>query len=315
MRLGEIRNIAQAATDDTNKLQIEYESLYGGQAYLVSNYSELLQVIDIIAEQPWNDVDVTSVSELRTEYDESSESVEISSEEFNILNSYITAVNEKYPTFFLTVRSFVDDQDEQVINVKLPDRKRSLADLNELNSKLEKLFKEFKIDGDIQLIGFDKGTDWYVILFSGTGTFSAFIACLKVAQEIFKTRTEYYKSEKARLDYLASLKAGDKSSGAGLTAYRKRRMNLELEQLVSEATQLISDLNGRTQKELEVRLVKATQDLVEELGEDVEFHLSLNPPEYAQEHKGSLSIDYKKIRQINKQNDDKTKQIAPPKED
>lgn len=35
-----------------------------------------------------------------------------------------------------------------------------------------------------------------------------------------------------------------------------------------------------------------------ELGEGVEFHLSLNSPEYAKEKSGNLEIDYKKIRAI-----------------
>lgn len=52
---------------------------------------------------------------------------------------------------------------------------------------------------------------------------------------------------------------------------------------------------------------------MKELDNGVEFHLSLNPPPYANEQRGQLEINYKSIQEIHQQQiekDNKPKQIA-----
>lgn len=315
MRLGEIRNTAQAATDESNRISIDHDVLYDGQAYLIKNYSRLVDALDILSEQSWNEIDYSPIMQLKEKYGSEAEPVQITAEEFGALSAYVSAVNERYPIYISLVRSIVQDQDEKVINIKLPEKEKSLEDLTSLNTKLDSLFKKFMIDGEVKLVGFDTGTKWYVMLITGTGTYSAFIACLKAGQEWFKLRTEYFKSKQAELDYKASLTRSDEATAPGLTRYKKRRMDLELERLVTEVNNAITDKNGRTEEELASRLVKATKELVKELGDGVEFHLSLNPPEYASERSGQLVIDYKKIRELNKQRDKKQPQIPAPSDE
>jgi hypothetical protein len=60
-------------------------------------------------------------------------------------------------------------------------------------------------------------------------------------------------------------------------------------------------------------LVIATKKLVEALGDGAEFHLSLNPPEYAKEQSGQLTIDYTKIREIQKVETPKQAQLETTK--
>jgi hypothetical protein len=67
---------------------------------------------------------------------------------------------------------------------------------------------------------------------------------------------------------------------------------------IDELIEKIDETNGASKEELGSKLVKATQNLVSELGSGVEFHLSLNPPSYAKETGGSLEINYKKIQEV-----------------
>ena len=69
------------------------------------------------------------------------------------------------------------------------------------------------------------------------------------------------------------------------------KLREDLSGIISE----INDTNGKTREELEFQLINATKDLVKELGEGTEFHLSLNPPPYAKEEGGMLKIDYSKM--------------------
>jgi hypothetical protein len=57
----------------------------------------------------------------------------------------------------------------------------------------------------------------------------------------------------------------------------------------------------------------ATKDLVKLLGDGVEFHLSFNPPEYANEKLGILNIDYSKMTEVEVDKNKKPKQVEAPK--
>jgi hypothetical protein len=312
MRIGKIRNIVNAVTDETDNIYIDEESLYEGQAYRIDNWPELVRALDLISEQPWNTMDYSPVSTLKEEYGDDW-SIEITVAEYNSLSSYITSVNEKYPVFIATVRSFVEDQDEKVLNIRLPDRPRNLQELNEINARIDRLFRKF--DANIEFLGFDKGSDWYVILVREVGKYSIIVGCLKVAQEFFKTRTEYFKSKSAELDYRASLQSAQNPSPGGLRGYKIKRMNLELEERIKEVVNEALDKRGRSAEELHTHLVNATKDLVKELGAGVEFHLSLNPPNFASEKNGKLSIDYKKIRELQQKQKSQPKQIKQPSQE
>ena len=80
----------------------------------------------------------------------------------------------------------------------------------------------------------------------------------------------------------------------------------------------VTKLNGHAKDELFNKVVIATKELVKEMGDGVEFHLSLNPPAYASEESGTLTIDYKKIKDEINQQVEKSKQIeasnSKPKE-
>ncbi len=302
MRLGEIRNIVKAVAGSNNQIVLTQEPLFGGQAHQISRYSMLIKALDVLSEQKWNDIDYSEIEAIKEAHGATSFKPQLTPAEFNELNSYVTSVNQQLPVFIGIIDTLVEPQEEQVINVKLPKDLRSLTGVSSLNTRLNKLFKLFNIDGEIRFNGFDKGTDWYSLWLTGYTTYTIFIACLQVAQEYFKARTEYFKSEKAEIDYRAGLKQQEKFDQKEFEEYQNRHLEIELERKIEKLLEKITETNGHGEAEMQSKLVKATTELVKELGSGVEFHLSLNPPSYAKEINGALTIDYKKIQEINKAN-------------
>lgn len=297
MRVGEIKNIIKRVIDENYTIQISNEPLYGGQAYQINNYLELVEALEILSEQKWNTADFSPISQALLNYDRAGKVVVIPTAEFEQLTTYINAINPQLPLYYLTLDSLTEEQDEKTINIKLPQNISSFEDLNNLNKKLEDTLKLFNVDGQFEFKGFDKGTDWYVVATAGVVTYHVILACLKVTQEYFKARKTYFESEEARISYEASLDkdAGGKSHEA-FDTYKERWLKIFIETEIKKAIEAI-ELNGHTREELQTKLVKATTKLVEQLGEGTEFHLSLNPPPYAAEEGGELKIDYKKIKE------------------
>lgn len=308
MRLGEIKKIIEKVLDEDGKMTIQHEPIYGGQAHSVNNFADIMFAIDIVYDKEWNELDYAPIKIIRDKYDYVKKA-QIEVAEFNQLNSYITSLNAKLLLYFSILETMTEDQEENIINIKLPNNSvGSLEDLAELNKRLNKILKEFNVDGEAEFRGFDKGTDWYMVYFAGILSYQSFIACLKIAQEYYKTKKEYYGSKKAESDYRASLKKVDDFSKEELKNYTERRLELLIEEKVSEAINTIDGKNGKTKPEINTQLVIATKDLVKELGTGVEFHLSLNPPAYAEETAEGLRIDYKKIEEL-KTRESKPKQI------
>ena len=317
MRLGEIKNIISRVINENRQIVIEYEPVYGGQAQSIKNFAEIMKALEVLSEQKWNDLDYSNIQQIRKEYELKNPTV-LPQEKFNQLNSYISSLNSKMSIFYGILETIVEKQDEKVINIKLP-KVEQLSELSNLNNRLERLFKEFKVDGDIKFVGFDKGTEWYEILIGGFFTHTFFISCLKIAQESLKTRAEFYKSEKAKLDYKASLKEGEKFNEGEFNKFKEKRIQLEIEfklkQVIKNITNDRKDINGMSCNELENRLKVATNDLIKEIENRVEFHLSLNPPKYLIESNGKLEIDYMEIRKILPKQNQKSKQLKSPKKD
>lgn len=298
MRLGEIRNILREVVNDSDQIAIEHEPLFGGQAQLVKNYGSLISALDILAEQNWNDVGYSQIEEIKKEYGSEVLKVQLPQEQFNQLNSYLSSLNAKLPLYLSILDTMVDDQDEKTLNIKLPDSISSLNDLNSTNKKLEDLFKKFNLSGEFKFKGFDKGTSWYEVLVTSEVLYRYVIACLGVALLIVQFKKTYYESEQAKLNYLATLKENDKPKEVEQKKHSDRYIDVSLEEKVKKIVHEIEETNGKTFPELKSNLVLATKDLVEHLNDGVEFHLSLNPPEYAQEKGAQIVIDYKSMPKL-----------------
>lgn len=299
MRLGEIKKTISKSLDDNNQIIINYEGIYDNKAYTVKNYRELIEIFNIIWDLPRNNVNNEWICSVIDKYWENYESITISVTEFNQLNNYFSQVNQKLPFYYSILETMVEEQNEQIINVKIPQNNiASLDKLNEFNTNLDKLFKKFNIDWEYEFKWLDKWTSWYEILIVWHYTYLAFLSCLDIAKAFFETRKAYFESKKAELDYKASLEKHEKVDSKKLKQYKEKRMNLEIEEQVEESLEKlwVKDwVNGKTAAELQNQLVMATKELVKELWQWTEFHLSLNPPKYAEENWYSLQIDYKQI--------------------
>lgn len=314
MRLGEIKNIIGKVLDDQWEVSINQEPIYGWQAYRVKNFKNLIDALEILSEQSWNDADYDLIKSLFRK--PKSSIVQLDSNEYNQLSSYISSLNRNTSLYFSILETMTEEQDPQIINIKIPEESVvSLKDLSSFNNRLEKILKQFAIDGQFEFKWLDKWTSWYEILIIGVFTYRAFIACLKVAQEYLKTKQEYYATKRAELDYKASLVKGDEFTKEGLKTYTEKRLELELEEKTRLALHEIKiKENWKSPLELQNQLIKATTELVKELWNGTEFHLSLNPPEYAEEVAWSIRIDYEKMKEIEIKNN-KTIAINPPKKD
>lgn len=314
MRLGEIKQIIDKVLDDNNQIVIKHNAVYGGQAYHINNFSELVDAYDIINPLAWNDVDDTQLEPIIDKYRDISNPVLLEQAEFNTLNSYISAVNQKILYYYSVLEEMVEDQDEQAINIKLPDQIDTFDGLSSLNNRLQKTLAFFNVDGEFRFQCFDKGSDWYVVVTQGLLSSAFLISCLKIAQEILKFRTEYFKSEEARISYEV---AKSTSESLNLDKFQGDWIDKYLSEKVKAVIDEIGERNGASEAELQTKLIKGVTTLIKEFDEGVEFHLSLNPPNFVNKTNGSLKIDYQKVRQIRTEEAErlkkgKTKELAAP---
>mgnify|MGYP001570776493 CR=1 FL=1 len=307
MRLGEIKQNIDKVLIANKTIQLKSDAVYGGQAYKINNYSDVIIVLEHVASLSWSGVNIDAIDEIITQYPKNN-IVELPQSQFNKLTSFINTVNQKIPLYYSILETMVEKQDELTINIKLPEKIKNLNDINIANKRLEDVLKLYNIDGQFEFVGFDKGSEWYVLVAKGVLSYQFIVSCLKIAQEYLKTKAEYFKSEEARISYEASLKEDEKNSDSGFEKYKESWLKLFTEKEIEKVIDKINKKNGHTKEELQVRLVNATTKLVKELGEGTEFHLSLNPPEYVSEQAGQIVIDYKKIEALKPPID--VKQIA-----
>lgn len=307
MRLGEIKQNIDKVLIANKTIQLKSDAVYGGQAYKINNYSDVIIVLRHVASLSWSGINIDAIDEIIAQYPKNN-IVELPQAQFNKLTSFINTVNQKIPLYYSILETMVEKQDELTINIKLSEKIKNLNDINIVNKRLEEVLKLYNIDGQFEFVGFDKGSEWYVLVAKGALSYQFIVACLKIAQEYLKTKAEYLKSEEARISYEASLKEDEKDSDSEFEKYKELWLKIFIEKEVKKVIDEINKKRGHTKEELQTKLISVTTKLVKELGEGTEFHLSLNPPEYVSEQAGQFVIDYKKIEALTPQID--VKQIA-----
>lgn len=312
MRIGEIRNKIKQILGDGNIIVIESEPQFEGQAYIINDFDKFIEVLDILSQQSWNDASYAEILAIKEKYGVPQKLL-VDQNEFNQINAYISILNQKVPLYFSMVNSFADEQEENVINIKLPENIQDIKKLNELNKNLDTLFKEFNFVGEFKFHGFDRGSFWYEILITGTLLYKYFIACIGVALIIVQLKKTYYGSEQAKINYLTSLGENEKPNEQGQKTYSDKYIEIFLQEKIREVVEKIKDTNGKEKPEICSQLVKATTDLVRQLGEGIEFHLSLNPPKYALEEDGQIVIDYSSMPRELKEEEPKKLEAPKPK--
>lgn len=310
MRLGELKKILDEVVDDTNKIIINFQQIYGGHAYKISNYSALITALNAIKTQNWIDFSSEIVEVLNSKFSQNKTEIQIEPNDYNLLTQFVNKINGKLPIFYGILDAMVEDQDEQIINIKLPNKKDfSLTDLSDINKRLAKIFSSLNIDGDIQFSGFDIGSSWYKILLIGGFTYNAFMSSLQVAQEYYKMKQEYFNSKTEEIRYKASLKENEKPSEKGKLEYINRVIEIELDAKIKNVVKNLElDTEKNNINEVETKIRIAVPLIASEIEKGLEFHLSLNPPEYVNEHEGSVSIDYEELQRL-REEENSIKQI------
>ncbi len=310
MRLGELKKILDEVVSDNNKIVIEFKQLYGGQLFSVSDYPSLIAALLAIKTQSWIDFSTEIVDKLAAKYPSKQQEIHLDPNDHILLTQCVNSINAKLPIFYGILDTMVKKQNEQIINIKLPSQEDfSLDDLSDINKRLARIFSSINIDGDIQFSGFDIGSSWYQILIIGGFTYKAFISALHLAQEYYKMKQEYFKSKAEEIRYKASLKESEKESEKGKEAYINRVIDIELDSKISNAVQNLElDTEKSNVHEVETKIRVAIPLISKEIEKGLEFHLSLNPPEYVNEHEGSVSIDYEELKRL-REEENPTKQI------
>jgi hypothetical protein len=309
MRVGELKQILNKVITDSNQIEIKQQSIYGGQAYEISNFESLIDALDALNEQDWNTLDYSHIDDIKAKY-VLGPTAQITNAEYDQLNSYTSSINQQLPIFIGFINSYTRPQDEQVINVKLPPDIKTLESLDEVNKKLENIFKILKISGKIEFQGFDKGSDWYILLITNPENYKLFLLCLEIATEIFNLKRAKALAESAEIELKAAASIFEKKYDAKLLEnFINSKAEQIIEEKVNEAVEKIKEKNGHEVGDLTAKALKGTKELIKVLGDDVEFHLSLNPPAYATETAGGLTIDYKKMPSVSKPKE--TKQLPP----
>lgn len=300
MRLWEKRNIIEQVVDENNKIVIQQENLYGWQARRISQYNKLIEALELLSLESWVDKDFDEMEEAYiSQFGRDKRIIEVDVATFNKLNSYVSMINNKLPLYFDVLDGVVDEQEEHIINIKVPDSEISdLKSLAKYNERLHKILQQFNIDGEFEFVWVDKWSTWYVLLWIWVMTYRIFLAWLKIAKEIFETKKTYYESKQAELDYRASLKQDGDFDKKELKNYIDKRISLSISDKVAHEISSMEIKSSKSEPELLNQIIKATTSLIDELWKWTEFHLSLNPPEYATQDWEELRIDYEYIRKL-----------------
>ncbi len=315
MRLGELKKIIDDASVG-GKIVFENESLYGGQRFLIKNYSILIKALTHLAEQEWVTTDKSIVKQLNDNINAQSFEAQLSPEEFSRLNQLIDEINSKLPIFFGIISNMVEPQPSEVINVKLPSKTiKDFKDLNKFNEDLQEVLNlvvKFKgLRGDIKLIGFDVGSEWYTILIvGGPLVYGALMSCIKIAEKLINLRKMWYESEDVKLGLeikrqdLGELKRNSAPTNKppapeeDLKNYIERMFEMTLNKKVSELIETLSEANLNNPTEMQISISKGIKKLVILLEKGTEIHPSLNPPQYILVDQKSFSIDYQELRNV-----------------
>lgn len=298
MRLKLLYKILDEATEE-GRLILRAEPIYGGQAYKVYNFELLRQALLDLKGQNLLLVDMPELVE-QTIISNKKDSVVFSNAEFAELQNFVNNANQTLPTVLTVLRSFSPKQDEQILNIKLPEGLGCPEQYSSFNKRITALFQKFGISKEgIHIVGFDSGSQWYEVLCQNANWIFPFIvSCLQLGFEVWKARKDTKKQSEAQftVDIINNNFATDNKK-ITVDDYLDKIVDEKIQRGIDERLEKLGTPAGKTREESKVMLVTATKALVKELGEGTEFHLSLNPPDYVKDGATTeyFTIDYNSI--------------------
>ncbi len=304
MRLGEIKNILDKylTPEHIIALEIENNRAYGNQYVIIKNYNKLVYIENFVAEQglivQGREVFLNAT---KPNNPNSSEAI-MQTGIVNQISQYINALNQFVRIYYLTLNTMVKPQDPQLLNIKLPDRDNfSIKDMEKLMQKLHVILngisEAIDIPASFDIVGVDSGSKWIEIKVNvgpdcATKLFGIIMGILGIGIGTFELREHYYQSEEAKLSYEIIDKEYKKQTSFDDHVIRMvdKKRDTDIEILLKK-----TDIKKPDAKN---KIDTIVAHIVDALHDGVEFHPSLNPPEYITDENNVIRVDYEKFHEI-----------------
>jgi len=299
MRIGRFNQIINAAVDGNNELQTNGTPKHGGQVFVIEKFSAKARLILALQDMKLLPSSISESTISIFSDNQKLDILELEASQHTEVVSLFTQVNARLPVYSDIAEKFSPDQQETVINVKLPEGINSIDDLQGFNKRLDAIFKKFNITGNFKIVGFDSGTEWYQILVDNSGLFGFVISAISLSLQAIDFRDSRKGSDDLRL----AKKALDAKTPDNKVTEQKLLNGMVDEKINEDVEKTVDDLgcpDNREKPETVAMIISAVKDLIKEIDRGTEFHLSLNPPDYAQENGMgmAINIDYKSIPKL-----------------
>jgi hypothetical protein len=304
MRLIEVKkNLANLLAGDT--IQIQTEQQYSG-SQTIQKSRDLFSVLEFLSDQPWNDADFAHIQAIIDKHASlNAQQITVDQSEYEQIRSYVNHVNQRLPVFLGIVNAIAQEQSPEDINIKLSSTIDSPLKLEALLGDITELEKYSNIEGKgLKFSGFDKGSNWMVLTAATSLSYGFIMACLKLAQEITATKENYFKTETAKIAYIASLDKSKKEeiSESGFKKYLENYSEVQLNMGAQKIAKNIGSVNGHQAGDIQPKAINATKSLINIIRKGNEVHLSLSSPkEITESAAGEIDLDYSYLTGLAKQ--------------
>ena len=297
MRLGEIKKILETV----KVTDIQFEDKYGGQVFTIKNYQNISALISPLIDYAWpSGSDDSFLNEIFNEENDAYIEIDVTPDLRNRLQAYYDLLRQKADAILPFIEDMVSDQEENYINIKLPDfddGKKLAKFISEINDMLSKIVVNNGIKGEVKFVGFDVGSDWLIYIIEGSGVAYAFLMqCLDIAHKIIEMRRDYYESEQMRLTYERAKR--DDTSPVKFKDFVDDWIKDELKKAVQE----LCNSAFTNEEQIENGTVQTTEigieKMIHQLEVGAEYHPSLNPPSYVEEVSGQLKLNYETLNKV-----------------
>jgi hypothetical protein len=308
MRLIEVKkNLKNLLAGDT--IQIQTEQQYSGSQTILKS-RDLFSVLEFLSGQPWNDADFAPIQAIIDKHAAlNAQQITVDQTEYEQISSYVNHVNQRLPVFLGIVNAITKEQSPEDINIKLSASIDSPLKLEALLRDITELEKYSNIEGKgLKFSGFDKGSNWMVLTAATSLSYGFIMACLKLAQEIMQTKENYFKTETAKIAYIASLDKTKKEelSESGFKKYLENYSEVQLNMGAQKIAKNIGSVNGHQVGDIQPKAINATKSLISIIGRGNEIHLSLSSPkEVSESAAGEIELDYSYLADLVQQEEAK----------
>ncbi len=320
MRLGEIKNILDQylSPEHTIVLNTEAKSGYGNQYVLIKHYDRFVFIESFLAQQGISlNVRDNFLSHLKP-HNPHSEEVLIQNNVLTQINQYLNALNPFVQMFYMVISNLAKPQDPHMLNIKLPDKEDfSIKDMENLMKKLHIIFcgiaDSIDIPASFDIVGVESGSKWLDVKINvdvkqSLTLFGVIMGLLSIGTKTFQTREAFFKSEEAKLSY--EIMEEEYRKNIGFEEHVIRMVDKKRGNDIAE----VLEKTGVNKPDAKNKMETIVVQIVEALRDGVEFHPSLNPPEYIKDEANGIKVNYEMIKEIEAEQN-KPKQITEEKQE